>query len=162
MGAIESVLDSGSYEEILNVGQKVGGPQYPNVHDDVMIVQALLNYVREVFNFAPSVSLLGSPASGLPEPYLGKVIKEFQRFHNKSPHTKSKVSEDGVVSRAKGKSHWGAHKMYTIFALNAQCEIYYLAHKYKNPDIPDSMIDHVMQKNPLLSPMVKIGSVFHF
>lgn len=159
MAAIETIKDGTSFEEIINVGQKVGNGGYPNVVDDVMVVQALLNYIREVYNFAPSEPALGSPASGLPEPYLSKIIKAFQRHHNGLSGMRAKVTVDGVVGRAKGNVGWMPGRMWTIVALNYQCEVFFLARHDKRGD---TMINDVLARNPMLNPMLRFGGVLQF
>lgn len=158
MAAIEPIKNGKDYDDILNVGLKVG-TGCPNVLDDVMVVQALLNYIRHFYNFAPQEPALVTPATGNPEPHLSRVIKAYQKNHNRNPNNRGKLTEDGIVGRAKGTTGWATHKTWTIVALNYECEIFYLA---RTDAKSDSMINDVLARNPLLNPMIKFGSVLQF
>jgi hypothetical protein len=119
MAAIETIADGKYTEEIINVGQKVGSGK-SNIWSDIIVVQALLLYYKEFADFAPGkmVTPSGRP-DGRPSPELNEMIKTFQKHENKFQQTH--LTEDGVVSKAKGASHWKPGRKWTIVQLNDAC-----------------------------------------
>lgn len=120
MAALETIADGRFTQEIINVGQKVGDGK-PNLWSDIIAVQALLLYYKDFLDFAPGkmVTPSGRP-DGYPSSDLFQMIKTYQKFENKFYH-QQEVSEDGVISKAKGASGWKPGKKWTIVQLNNSC-----------------------------------------
>jgi hypothetical protein len=125
--------------EIMNVDEKVGKAKI-NSWGDVMIVQALLKYVREGKGGEPGFDFLpGSPPLRNPDGifYSGetdRVILAFQKFNNRG-FGRKKFTEDGVISHAKGRSTFGTGKKWTIVELSQQAEILCLARRHADNHI---------------------------
>jgi hypothetical protein len=133
-------------EEILNVGAKVGKAG-TNKAGDVIVVQSLLAYYRQHVNFAPFI-LMGRP-NGVCDQALIQLIAHYQGHVNADILTKGKLTVDGVVGRAKGKTHWAPGKKWTIISLNDSCRTSYML---KNGGTDEDYISDVRRKFPEMEP----------
>ena len=132
--ALREIIDVD--EEIINVDEKVGVSK-TNGWSDVLIVQALLKYVREGkggergFDFLPGEPPLRNPDGIFYRGETDRLILAYQKASN--PRSGRKIlTEDGVISHAKGKSTWGTGKKWTIVDLNERAEIACLALRHGN------------------------------
>lgn len=120
MAAIENIVDGKHIEQIINVGAKVGTGK-SNLWGDVIVVQALLSHYKSYQDFAYGweVTPSGRP-DGRHSSHLDRVIKAYQKHSNRvTPN--ARIAEDGMISRAKGTSHWKPGMRWTIVQLNYAC-----------------------------------------
>jgi hypothetical protein len=136
---------------ILNVEQRVGLNK-PNLWGDILIVQALLKYIREGKGGENGFNFLPADRSPLPNPdgnfrhgqkhSLDKLILAYQQSTNRnfvnSPFVgKKRLTEDGVISRAKGFANLGGGKKFTIEDLNDTARVICLSRGRDGDHIAD-------------------------
>lgn len=100
--------------KFLNVTAPVGANGV-NLKDDVIVVQALLNYslrYRNDFRGRKFPVVSGGMDAG-----TLRLIKKLQDFINKSPHHQN-VTADGRIDPAKGDRVAGKKRRWTILELN--------------------------------------------
>jgi hypothetical protein len=139
---------------IFNVEGKVGRNAF-NLPGDVIVVQTLFKYYREegYHDFAPSTSAMRAP-DGVYAPVvdpLDNLIETYQNYVNNtfSPYIhRNLLAVDGVISRAKGKSFYGADKRYTIANLNQNCQRIFMS---KTGGDNEGYINDVLTKYPQLT-----------
>lgn len=125
---------------ILNVDEKVGLAK-PNGWGDVVIVQALMKYIREGkggergFDFLHGEPSLRNPDGFFHPGETDKQILAYQKASNRKNFGKVRLKEDGVIGHAKGKSGWAAGNRWTIVDLNTQAQIICLALRHGNDHI---------------------------
>jgi hypothetical protein len=135
--ARREVIDADS--EIMNVDDKVGTAKI-NGWGDVMIVQVLLKYVREGkggergFDFLPGEPPLRNPDGIFYPGETDRLILAFQQFANRVFGRKA-LTEDSIISHAKGKSTFGTGKKWTIVELSQRAEILCLALRHADNHI---------------------------
>jgi hypothetical protein len=135
--ARREIIDGDS--EIMNVEERVGALK-TNGWGDVLVVQALLKYVREGkggergFDFLPGEPPLRNPDGIFYRGETDRLILAYQKATNRGFGRKT-LTEDGVISHAKGKSTWGTGKKWTIVDLNEQAEIVCLALRHGDDHI---------------------------
>lgn len=129
-------------EEIINVGAKVGKAGI-NKLGDVIAVQSLLGYYKQHVNFAPFI-IMGRP-NGVCDPALIQLIAHYQGHINADVLAKGSLKVDGVVGRAKGKTHWAAGKKWTIISLNDSCKTSFLM---RNGGTDEDYISDVRRRFP--------------
>lgn len=129
-------------EEIINVDGKVGKAG-TNKMGDVIAVQSLLAYYRQHVNFAPFI-LMGRP-NGVCDQALIQLIAHYQGHINADVTTQGSLTVDGVVGRAKGKTHWRAGKKWTIVSLNDSCKMAYVL---RNGGTDEDYISDVRRRFP--------------
>lgn len=127
MAGIEVVTENDgrlmSTEEIINVSAKVGKGGL-NKKGDVLAVQSLLAYYRLHNDFAPFI-VMGRP-NGFSDPALIQLIAHYQGHMNADVLRKGTLTVDGIVGRAKGKTHWAPGKKWTVISLNDSCKAVYV------------------------------------
>ena len=127
--------------EIINAEGKVGSSKL-NGWSDVLIVQALLKYVREGkggergFDFLPGEPPLRNPDGIFYPGETERMILSYQTVSNRDSRRKV-LTEDGVISHAKGKSTFGTGKKWTIVDLNQRAQIMCLAQRRGEDYIKD-------------------------
>lgn len=125
---------------IMNVDEKVGVGK-PNGWSDVMIVQALLKYIREgkgddrIFDYLPGEPSLRNPDGFFYPGETEKQILAYQKASNRKSFGKYRLKEDGVIGHARGKSGWSAGNKWTIVDLNTQAQIICLARRHGDDHI---------------------------
>lgn len=125
--------------EIMNVDDKVGLSKI-NGWGDVLIIQALLKYVREGkggergFEFLPGAPPLRNPDGIFYSGVTDKLILQYQKASNRSFGRKV-LTEDGIASHARGKSTWGTGKKWTVVDLSERAQIMCLALRHGDDHI---------------------------
>jgi hypothetical protein len=124
MAKVEWVADASradGNEQIINIDGKVGAgcSNYP---DDVLIVEALLAYYKELDDFAPDI-LITRPIN-IWSPNTSLLITRFQNYINTNPRIGTTLKVDGITARARGKAEWGHHRRWTIVQLNYMCDMF--------------------------------------
>lgn len=109
---------------ILNLSSSVGEGCI-NYKDDVMVVQAFLKYVLELTDLLPNFRL--AEPNGTYTPYLGRLIRAYQRLDKRYYTTTKRLAADGIVSPANGENVPGTTKPWTIWLLNDEARYRYLS-----------------------------------
>lgn len=125
--------------EIMNVDDRVGKAKI-NGWGDVMIVQALLKYIREGkggesgYPFLPGEPPLRNPDGIFYPGETDRLIIEYQKFANRE-YGRKVLTEDSVISHAKGRATAGTGKKWTVLELSERAEILCLARRHADNHI---------------------------
>lgn len=105
--------------EFLNVTEVVGGRDGINLAEDVMIVQALLRFLKDFYRGFPESEC--PPITGGLDSMTRAAIEKYQKISNKERiKALGRLVQDGRVSPARGDSFvfGGGNFTWTILSLN--------------------------------------------
>ena len=135
--------------EMINVTASVGRGCV-NMKDDVIVVQALLNYVLENNkNFHGSLL----PVTGVLNRKTARRIKEFQEMINRTSGKHYQVSADGRINPAKNDGVPGKRLHWTISVMNDEAVTRHANEKKTSGDY----IQELYRRFPPVATVLKNG-----
>jgi len=152
MAHVEIIENNGEKSRIMNVTEAVG-PNWGQ-EDDVILVKVLLEIVLINMRWVEP-GALSSTRSGTLDDLTKKNIKTFQQKFNetaKNLNNSERLTVDGRVSRARGRSSWDKNRPWTITKLNSTASWCVRNHGFS------SAADAIVKFYPHLAAILKLDS----